>query len=340
MIDIARNIVPCSDKQDMKSRNGSYFQPSFSTRKRQRISSDLFSELPQKRSKTTNGRIWNKATYSFSSQILCTISSKVIRMWASFRIFELHYSINIAIHPFHNMIPLLEALYTRHSVRRYLHQPLTPQLIAQLQTKIDECNRLGNLHIQLVTNETRAFSGVMAYGSFSGVENYLVMVGKPHPTLDERIGYYGEQLVLFAQQLGLNTCWAGLSYRKVKGAYHVSSGEKLVCMIALGYGKTQGVTHKIKRPEEVSNIGAQTPEWFAKGVEAALLAPTAINQQKFYFEYQSCPEDPRHGVKAIRRFSLVGYTQMDLGIAKLHFEIGAAAASGVAEAEALFRWME
>lgn len=87
MIDIARNIVPCSDKQDMKSRNGSYFQPSFSTRKRQRISSDLFSELPQKRSKTTNGRIWTKATYSFSSQTLCTISSKVIRMWASFTIF-------------------------------------------------------------------------------------------------------------------------------------------------------------------------------------------------------------------------------------------------------------
>ena len=91
MIDIARNIVPCSDKQDMKSRNGSYFQPSFSTRKRQRISSDLFSELPQKRSKTTNGRIWNKTTYSFSSQTLCTISSKVIRMWASFLIFAISY---------------------------------------------------------------------------------------------------------------------------------------------------------------------------------------------------------------------------------------------------------
>lgn len=92
MIDIARNIVPCSDKQDMKSRNGSYFQPSFSTRKRQRISSDLFSELPQKRSKTTNGRIWNKTTYSFSSQTLCTISSKVIRMWASFTIFVLLFA--------------------------------------------------------------------------------------------------------------------------------------------------------------------------------------------------------------------------------------------------------
>ena len=90
MIDIARNIVPCSDKQDMKSRNGSYFQPSFSTRKRQRISSDLFSELPQKRSKTTIGRIWNKATYFYSSQTLCTIFSKVIRMWASSFIFVLN----------------------------------------------------------------------------------------------------------------------------------------------------------------------------------------------------------------------------------------------------------
>lgn len=99
MIDIARNIVPCSDKQDMKSRNGSYFQPSFSTRKRQRISSDLFSELPQKRSKTTNGRIWNKTTYSFSSQTLCTISSKVIRMWASFHIFVSTICFNVSLFP-------------------------------------------------------------------------------------------------------------------------------------------------------------------------------------------------------------------------------------------------
>lgn len=42
--------------------------------------------------------------------------------------------------------------------------------------------------------------------------------------LDERIGYYGEQLVLLAQALGLNTCWAGLSYRKVNGAYKIEKG--------------------------------------------------------------------------------------------------------------------
>ena len=218
---------------------------------------------------------------------------------------------------------LLEAIKSRHSVRRYIHKPLSQEIVDSLQAKIEECNRLGDLHIQLVTNETKAFSGVFAYGKFSGVENYFVMVGKKANNLDERIGYYGEQLVLLAQQLGLNTCWVGLSYRKVPEAYHVGKGEKLACMIALGYGETQGVSHKIKTEKDVSNASDITPMWFRNGVKAALLAPTAINQQKFSFEYIQPHGDCIHRVKANKGFSMVGYTQMDLGIAKLHFEIGA-----------------
>lgn len=218
---------------------------------------------------------------------------------------------------------LIEAIQARHSVRRYQHKPLPEETVKALQTKIEECNRLGHLHIQLVTQETKAFSGMMAYGKFSGVENYLVMAGKKDATLDERIGYYGEQIVLLAQQMGLNTCWAGVSYRKVKGAYTVHEDEKLTCMIALGYGETQGVSHKTKTEHEVSNISEDTPSWFREGVRAALLAPTAINQQKFFFEYRH-PEGARlPQVIAKRHFSMVGYTQMDQGIAKLHFEIGA-----------------
>lgn len=218
---------------------------------------------------------------------------------------------------------LLEAIEARHSVRRYIHNPLSQEVIATLQAKIDECNELGNLHIQLVTNETKAFSGGLAYGQFKGVENYFVMIGKKADDLDYRVGYYGEQLVLLAQQLGLNTCWAGLSYRKVKESYVIEKGEKIACMIALGYGETPGKTHKIKSEKEVSNGSESTPTWFRNGVKAALLAPTAVNQQKFHFEYQNQQGDNIHSVKANKGFSLIGYTQMDLGIVKLHFEIGA-----------------
>ena len=129
-----------------------------------------------------------------------------------------------------------EAIKQRHSVRNYIHKPLSREVVRALEVKIGECNKEGGLHIQLVTQETKAFTGIMSYGKFHGVENYLVMAGKKADDLDERIGYYGEQLVLLAQTLGLNTCWVGLSYRKVKEAYHIEEGEKLACMIALGYG--------------------------------------------------------------------------------------------------------
>ena len=217
---------------------------------------------------------------------------------------------------------LLEAITARHSVRKYLDKEIPADIIAALQDKIAECNKVGNLSIQLVQNETKAFTGMLSYGSFSGVKNYLVMVGKKAKDLDERVGYYGEQLVLLAQTLGLNTCWVGLSYRKVPDAYNVDKDEKLVCMIALGYGETQGVNHKIKTVEQVSNASDITPSWFKKGVEAALLAPTAVNQQKFSFKYVGMSNN-RHQVRAKKGFSMIGYTQIDLGIAKYHFEIGA-----------------
>lgn len=217
---------------------------------------------------------------------------------------------------------LQEAIVARHSVRKYKDIPLEQTCIDTLQKKIAECNKLGNLHIQLVTDERKAFTGVLSYGKFSGVNSYLAMVGKKADDLDERIGYYGEQLVLLAQTLGLNTCWAGLSYRKTD-AYEVLSGERLTCLISVGYGETQGVGHKIKTIGDVSNASELTPIWFRQGVEAALLAPTAVNQQKFSFEYIAPHGDEVPKVKANKHFSIVGYTQMDLGIAKCHFEIGA-----------------
>ena len=217
---------------------------------------------------------------------------------------------------------LLEAISARHSVRKYIDKDIPADIIAALQEKVAECNKEGNLNIQLVQNETRAFTGMLSYGQFSGVKNYLVMVGKKSKDLDERVGYYGEQLVLYAQTLGLNTCWVGLSYRKVPEAYNIGKDEKLVCMIALGYGETQGFSHKIKSIEEVSNASDITPSWFKKGIEAALLAPTAVNQQKFSFEHVGVKNNC-HQIRAKKVFSLIGYTKIDLGIAKYHFEIGA-----------------
>ena len=153
------------------------------------------------------------------------------------------------------------------------------------------------------------------YGKFSGVTNYIAMIGKKGPDLEEACGYYGERLVLKAQQLGLNTCWVAMTYSKIRSAFSVGEGEKLCIVISLGYGKTQGVPHKSKAIEKVAKTDGPAPDWFTSGVEAALLAPTAMNQQKFRFTLTDDKVSVRAGVGF--------YTKIDLGIVRYHFEAGA-----------------
>lgn len=212
-----------------------------------------------------------------------------------------------------------QAIKDRHSVRSYQTKALPKETVEKLSQEIEICNHEGGLHIQLVTNEPKAFQSRLAkYGKFCNVNNYLIMAARVSDKAAENIGYYGEKLVLLAQCLGLNSCWVGLTYSKVPGAFTLNDGEKVYCCIALGYGDTQGISHPTKSTPQVSNVSEQTPDWFRRGVEAALLAPTAINQQKFFFEWMA-PDK----VRAERKFSFVGYTKIDLGIAKYHFEVAA-----------------
>lgn len=211
---------------------------------------------------------------------------------------------------------LIEAMNARHSVRQYTEKPLSADIISTLTEAISACNKESGLHIQLITNEPKAFDSFLAhYGKFSDVTNYLALVGKKSPDLEEKCGYYGEKLVLLAQQLGLNTCWVALTYRKIKGAYQIGSDEKLCIVVALGYGKTSGTAHKSKSIDSVATCDGTFPSWFRSGVEAALLAPTAMNQQKFQFNCKGDQVSAKAGVGAC--------TKIDLGIAKYHFEIGA-----------------
>lgn len=211
---------------------------------------------------------------------------------------------------------MLQAMERRHAVRMYMARPMEDSVKNKLASYIEECNAESGLRMQLITNELKAFSNIKAhYGRFSGVINYIALVGKKAPDFEEKCGYYGEKVVLYAQTLGLNTCWVALTYGKGVVKRTVQKGEKLCMVIAVGYGANSGVTHNSKPIEKV--ISAENPpEWFLNGVKAALLAPTAMNQQKFTF---ILGEDNNVTAKAGGGF----YVKTDLGIAKLHFELGA-----------------
>lgn len=210
----------------------------------------------------------------------------------------------------------IDIIKKRHSVRSYLDKPLEDEAIRKLQQAIEECNQESGLHIQLVSNEPKAFDGFMAhYGKFKGVNNYIALIGPRGKDLEETCGYYGEKLVLTAEELGLNTCWVYMTYRKIKDAFVVGDNEKLVCVIALGYGAVPGKPHSSKTLEDVVLVNGDMPAWFVNGVQMALLAPTAMNQQKFEFILDG------DTVLATAGFGVC--TKIDLGIVKYHFELGA-----------------
>lgn len=207
---------------------------------------------------------------------------------------------------------ILEIMQQRHSVRQYTDRAIEPEKRAVLDALTQEINRKAGLSVQIIYDDPKCFDSFMAhYGKFAGVRNYIALVGKKAPGLDETLGYYGEELVLKAQELGLNTCWVALTHGKSKAA--VGRGEKEVCLIALGYGVTQGVEHKSRPMQELCTCGEPMPEWFRCGINAAMLAPTAMNQQKFRFELL-----PDGTVKAACGSGF--YTKLDLGIVKYHFE--------------------
>ena len=209
-----------------------------------------------------------------------------------------------------------EAIKERHSVRQYKDLPLEADAKKRLESLVKECNEASGLNIQLVCDDPECFNTFLAhYGKFSNANNYFAMVGKKSmDNLDELVGYYGQKLVLEAQMLGLNTCWVAGTYGKGKCKATLLPGENIVCVISLGYGANSGSVHKSKPVTKLCDVPeADMPDWFKEGVEAALLAPTALNQQKFRITLDN--GEPVITTKG------GPMTKIDLGIVKYNFEV-------------------
>ena len=207
-----------------------------------------------------------------------------------------------------------EAIDARRSVRAYIDRPIPADIRQNLDAFAAHCNSESGLSISIQYDDPEGFDSRLArYGHFRNVKNYIVLAGVQRPDFDFECGYYGEKIVLYAQSLGLNTCWAALTFNKRKVRQLLKQGETLCMVIALGYGETQGNRRRSKTGQDVTEGVDKPPRWFTAGVEAALKAPTAMNQQKFVFTIEN-------GEPAARVKGLGSYTKVDLGIVCWHFE--------------------
>lgn len=190
--------------------------------------------------------------------------------------------------------------------------------------------RESGLDIQLVGDNPEVFNVIARFGLIRGCRTHVAFVvddGKVRGVAaDEAIGYWGQKIVLAAQDMELNTCWCALCSRK-KSCAVVAPGKKIRLVIAVGHGKTQGFSRKTKSVEALSSVEcAKAPAWFAAAMQAAQLAPTAMNNQNFKITLLSDGKTVR--IDAPQS----GLNVIDEGIVRCNFEIAAN------EAGADWRW--
>lgn len=224
----------------------------------------------------------------------------------------------------------VETIRERHSVREYDGKPLSRAEFDALGAVVEECARESGLDIQLVGDNPEVFNVIARFGLIRGCRTHVAFVVDDAKAgdvaADEVIGYWGQKIVLAAQDMGFNTCWCALCSRKKSRAV-VAPGKKIRLVIAVGHGKTQGFSRKTKSVEALSSVEcAKAPAWFAAAMEAAQLAPTAMNNQNFKITLLSDGKTVR--IDAPQS----GLNVIDEGIVRCNFEIAAN------EAGADWRW--
>lgn len=218
-----------------------------------------------------------------------------------------------------------EAILKRTSRRCFLDAPISPEQVGAIRAAIETLNRESGLTVEYLPDAATAFaSRRKTYGMFSGVRAVVVLKGPTDaPDLAERIGYYGERLVLDITDLGLGTCWvAGTFDRK---QFAIAPTETLLCVIPVGAVAARSAKEELihnvisrrRKPARSRMTGYDAaPEWARQAMEAVRLAPSAANSQKPQFRYAG-------GVVTAAVPDQRPVDLVDLGIAKLHFALEA-----------------
>lgn len=201
-------------------------------------------------------------------------------------------------------------------VRQYTDKAIPADIVELINARIAENNKKYDLELALAVGNSDGIGGMAKLLLSRTVNNYIVLAGADAPELDEKLGYCGADLILYAQTLGLNTWWVGGMFNGKGALKNLSNKEVRVNgVIAIGYGRTQGVPHKSKTAAEISEYNGDAPQWFVDGVDALLYAPTALNKQPYVVKGE--------GNKVSISAGDGHFSGIDLGIGKYHFEVGA-----------------
>ena len=239
-------------------------------------------------------------------------------------------------------MPVIEwasAINTRHSVRTFTSRPVEPDALATLH---NHCARLPGRSVARVVVVEKVppdvFTGLVvgSYGRVVGAGSVLLVIGRPSErAVQESMGYLGEAALLQATAMGLGTCWIAGSFDRgiASQLADITADEQIFAISPLGYAEERPRTgerflkavvrakHRRAIAEVAPGFDAERwPDWAAEGVRLARIAPSAVNRQPWRFELE-----PGSVMVSVVDRGIQGSISrlVDVGIAMLHFEVGA-----------------
>ncbi|MDR0840325.1 MAG: nitroreductase family protein [Christensenellaceae bacterium] len=213
------------------------------------------------------------------------------------------------------------AAEARFSARKYREGPNQDELAA-LEAAADMMHTKG-VRIALGHSEGVFKPMFLWYGKITGTACFAAIIASD--TADQHsIGYLGEAFILEVTALGLGTCWVGGTYSKAEAARQIAleDGERIVAVTPLGVRAESYVGRPRKSLSDLTGLTQQQlldlPEWQQSALSSARIAPSAVNRQPWRFVVGENSITIR---QSERNF---GYAGVDIGIAMLHVELGAA----------------
>lgn len=228
----------------------------------------------------------------------------------------------------------LDLLGERRSVRSYLPESLSRTIRTTLESEATYINsHEAGLNFRLVFDDENPFKGFRnSYGMFRNTRNYLTAIIDPtFPDAYERAGYYGQQFVMKALELGIGSCFIGGTFSRDRIAVRMEIYERLPFIIAFGYpgGEDSLITQLLKKFIRKKNrelrkyfIGTDTQyawsqaayPWLMTGLEGLSYSPSASNRQPIRIGLRESD-----GRSMLYATSVKGKSPIDLGIAKFNF---------------------
>ena len=249
---------------------------------------------------------------------------------------------------------IIETIEKRFSCRGYRDIPIDGQRREQLEGMVDGIttgplgSRARFVLVSAAEDDRSALKRLGTYGFIRGATAFIIGASKPARYDMEDFGYLMEEIILYAAQLDLGTCWLGGTFTRSRFAEKIQllEDETLPAVTAAGIMADQrnwmerlirfgaSSNHRLSwghlffdgafhKPLDVGTVTA-----YATPLEMVRLAPSASNRQpwrivkendRWHFYLQRTPKYPPSAAR------LADLQRVDMGIAMCHFALSAAA---------------